>query len=459
MSGKKILVIDDEESLRTFLAIMLKKEGYDVVLAENRSQAGRVLERGVFDAVITDVKLPDGDGIEILRHVKSASPETVVIVMTAFSSTETAIAALKLGAQDYLIKPFDVDEVKIVLRNALEQRDLREEVEHFKTEFQSRHGLENIIGRSAVMAQVLDTVRAVASTGSTVLLTGESGTGKELLAKALHSASQRRDAPFVSINCGALPEPLLESELFGHVKGAFTDAHQNKKGLFESAHLGTLFLDEIGETPPSMQVKLLRALQERRIRRVGGNDEIEIDVRVVGATNRSLEAMVREGTFREDLFYRLNVIPIRVPPLRERTEDIPLLADHFLRQFARKMARPAGEFTPEDLDALRSNPWPGNVRELENLVERSVALRVPLVSLIEDIRPVASKTGRPAQTSDAVIDEGFSLDVHLAAEEARLVAQALDQAQGDRVVAARLLGVNARGLRYLLSKHPEIGRA
>src|SRR5438093_661258 len=285
---QKILVIDDEPSMRELLGIMLRKEGFEVLLAESRASAATMLARGPVSMVITDVKLPDGDGIEILRHVKAAAPETVVIVMTAFGSTQTAVAALKLGAHDYLIKPFDIEELRIVVSNALEKQRLQEENLRLKAEFRTRHGLDRMVGVSPPMAALFDLVRSIAPTGSTVLVTGESGTGKELVAKAIHALSPRRDASFVSVNCAALSESLLESELFGHMKGAFTDAHQNKKGLFEAAHRGTLFLDEVGETSTAMQVKLLRALQEKQIRRVGGTDEIEVDVRVIAATDQPL---------------------------------------------------------------------------------------------------------------------------------------------------------------------------
>src|SRR5262249_47325411 len=288
---KRILVVDDEQSMRELLAIMLKKEGFEVVTAESRAVSAAVLGQGPVDMVITDVKLPDGDGIEILRHVKAASPETVVIVMTAYGSTETAVAALKLGAHDYVQKPFDVDGLKIGVRNALERQELPEENIRLKAELGRQHGLEQVIGVSPSMTALFEMVRSVAPTGSTVLITGESGTGKELVARAIHALSPRDDGPFVSVNCGALPDTLLESELFGHMKGSFTDAHQNKKGLFEAAHRGTLFLDEVGETSPSMQVKLLRALQEKKIRRVGSTEELEVDVRVISATNVPLETL------------------------------------------------------------------------------------------------------------------------------------------------------------------------
>jgi two-component system response regulator PilR (NtrC family) len=449
----RILVIDDEQSMRELLRIMLAKEGYDVVLAQDRASAFRALAAGLVEMVITDVKLPDGDGIEILRHVKSASPETVVIVMTAYGNTQTAVAALKLGAHDYLVKPFDIDELKLVVRSALEKQQLKEENLLLKTELHTQSRLDRILGVSPSMAAVFKLVRSVAPTGSTVLITGESGTGKELVARAIHTISPRRDAPFVSINCGALPENLLESELFGHMKGAFTDAHQNKKGLFEAAHRGTLFLDEAGETPPSMQVKLLRALQERKIRRVGGTDETEVDVRVIAATNRPLEGLVRERRFREDLFYRLSVIPIRIPPLRDRREDVPLLAEHFLRRFGKEMGKTVTRISPEAMARLESYAWPGNVRELENVIERAVALETT-PAIREERLPETLYPQQPPM-EDPGLQEGFSLDAHLRSIEASLLHKALQQSAGDRAVAARLLGISQRSLRYLIQKHRE----
>jgi two-component system response regulator PilR (NtrC family) len=452
--GRRILIVDDEPSMRDMLAIMLAREGYEVVVAESRAAAARVLAAGPVEAVITDVKLPDGDGIEILRHVKAASPETAVIVMTAFGSTQTAVAAMKLGAQDYLVKPFDVDELKIVLRNALEREQLREENRLLKAEFRTRHGLERILGVSRAMAPVFEMIRSVGATSTTVLITGDSGTGKELVAKAIHAQSARSEAPFVSVSCGAVAETLLESELFGHVKGAFTDAYQNKKGLFEAAHRGTIFLDEVGETPPAMQAKLLRALQERRVRRVGGTEEIDVDVRVIAATNRSLEAMVRERRFREDLFYRLNVIPIHLPPLRQRREDIPLLAEHFLERFAAEMGKPVRCISEEAMRRLVAHSWPGNVRELENVIERAVALETTEAVLTERLPDSVAYAG-PATTAQAAatLGGGFNLDGHLAAVEEELVRQALERADGDRNAACQLLGITPRSLRYLIAKH------
>jgi DNA-binding NtrC family response regulator len=451
---KRVIVIDDEQSMREMLGIMLRKEGFEVAEAGSRAAVAEVLAQAPAHLIITDVKLPDGDGIDILRQVKATSPETIVIVMTAYGSAQSAETALKLGAHDYLIKPFDIEVLKIKIRNELEKQRLREENLLLKAEFRSQHGLESIIGVSTAMAAVFDMVRSVAQTGSTILITGESGTGKELVAKAIHALSPRREAPFVSVNCGAMPEALLESELFGHMKGAFTDAHQNKKGLFEAAHRGTLFLDEVGATPPAMQVKLLRALQDKRIRRVGGTDEIEVDVRLISATNQPLEALVRDRAFREDLFYRLNVIPVRLPPLRERREDVPLLAQHFLERFSREMGKKVARISSEVMDRLVRYSWPGNVRELENVIERAVALETTETILIE-------RLPEPVHAGDRIgssqLEEGFKLDEHVRSVEAGLVRRALDQAAGDRAAACRLLGISPRSLRYLIQKYGLIG--
>ena len=449
--AKRILIVDDEQSMCEMLAILLKKEGLEVGTAGSRAEAADHLRRGPVDLVLTDVQLPDGDGLEILRHVKSASPETAVVVMTAYGTTEMAVAARKLGAEAYILKPFDVDELRIVVRDALANRSLREEVVRLKREVGQAYGLDRVIGVSQVMASLFEMVRAIAPTSSTVLVTGESGTGKELVARAIHGLSGRADGPFVSINCGALPDTLLESELFGHVKGAFTDARQGKKGLFETAHRGTLFLDEVGETSPPMQVKLLRALQERRIRPVGGTEEIDVDVRVIAATNTPLESLVEQKRFREDLYYRLQVIPIRTPPLRERREDIPLLAQHFLERFARDMGKRVAKISEEAMRQLQSYDFPGNVRELENVIERAVAFETTEAVMPERLPEAVRRPGRPGPLP--TIGDGFSLDAYLLSVEAQLLGEALERGAGDRAEAARLLGVSPRSLRYLLQKH------
>ena len=447
---KKILVVDDEPSLRELLDIMLRKEGFAVTVAATRALAVDALTKAPVDLVITDLRLPDGDGLDILRQVKSTSPETVVIVMTAFSSTQSAVTALKLGAHDYIIKPFDVDELRIVIRKALEQQQLQSENLLLKADFRARYGLGKLVGVSPRMVAVMEMLRSIAPTGSSVLITGESGTGKELVARAVHALSSRRDAPFVSINCAALPETLLESELFGHVKGAFTDAYQHKKGLFEVAHRGTLFLDEISEMATAMQVKLLRALQERRIRRVGGTDEISVDVRLIAATNRPVEALVSEGRLRQDLFYRINVIHVHLPPLRERGEDIPVLARHFLERYGKEMGKSVRDLAPRALELLEQHSWPGNVRELENVIERAVALET--TGLVQPERLPPSLTS-PAATPVPALVPGFRLDDHLFQAEGALACQALAAAGGSRTLAGRALGISARSMRYLVKKH------
>ena len=448
---KRVLIVDDELSMREMLAILLKKAGLDVRTAGSRAEAAQALGAGPVDLVLTDVKLPDGDGLEILRHVKAAAPETPVVVMTAYGTTEMAVAARKLGAEAYILKPFDVDELRIVVRDALANRTLRDENVRLKREVGQAYGLDRVIGVSEVMASLFEMVRAIAPTSSTVLITGESGTGKELVARAIHGLSRRADGPFVSINCGALPETLLESELFGYVKGAFTDARQSKKGLFEAASGGTLFLDEVGETSLPMQVKLLRAVQERKIRRLGGTEETGVDVRVISATNAPLEELIKQKRFREDLYYRLQVIPVRTPPLRERLEDIPLLAEHFTERFARQMGKRVAKVSAEAMQLLRSFSWPGNVRQLENVIERAVALETTEAVLPERL-PESIRQPERSEPLPA-IGEGFSLDAFLLSVEARLLHQALDRSAGDRAEAARLLGISSRSLRYLVQKH------
>jgi two-component system, NtrC family, response regulator PilR len=448
---KRVLIVDDELSMREMLAILLKKEGLDVRTAASRAEAARTLGEGPVDLVLTDVKLPDGDGLEILRQVKAAAPATPVVVMTAFGTTEMAVGARKLGAEAYILKPFDVDELRIVVRDALANRSLREENVRLKREVGQANGLDRVIGVSEVMASLFEMVRAIAPTSSTVLITGESGTGKELVAHAIHGLSGRAEGPFVSVNCGALTETLLESELFGHVKGAFTDARQSKKGLFEAAIGGTLFLDEVGETSLAMQVKLLRALQERRIRRVGGTEETEVDVRVIAATNAPLEEYVKQKRFREDLFYRLQVIPIVAPPLRERREDIPLLAEHFTLRFARQMGKGVAKVSQEAMQLLRAFSWPGNVRQLENVIERAVALETTEAVLPERL-PDSIRSPQRSEPLPA-IGNGFSLDDFMLSVEARLLNEALERAAGDRAQAAQLLGISSRSLRYLIQKH------
>src|SRR5213078_469135 len=378
----RILVVDDERSMRELLAIVLRREGYDVLLAENGKSAVDTLERESVDVLISDIKTPDLSGVEVLRAAKKIDQDILGIMITAFASTESAVEAMRLGACDYLSKPFDIDLLKMKVREKIENRQLRQENVLLKKTLGLAHQFSNIIGRSAGMLDVFKMVETVSRTNSTILITGESGTGKGLVAQAIHFHSLRRDKPMVSLNCGALPENLLESELFGHMRGSFTGADSNKKGLLEVAERGTVFLDEIGEMSAVMQVKLLRVLQERRFRRVGGLEELQADIRVVAATNQDLTRLIAEGRFREDLFYRINVIPIVLPPLRERREDIPLLAEHFLAKYAEQMQKPVSAISRPALELLLRHDWPGNIRELENVLERAVALEATPTVLV-----------------------------------------------------------------------------
>src|SRR3989475_5435988 len=365
----RILVVDDERSMRELLAIVLRREGYDVLLAENGRAAVDLLEREPIDLLISDIKMPDLSGVDVLRAAKRVDQDILGIMITAFASTDTAVEAMRLGACDYLSKPFDVDLLKMKVREKIENRQLRQENVLLKRTLGLTHQFANIIGRSDVMLDDFKMTETVARTNSTILLTGESGTGKGLVAQAIHFHSLRRDRPVVAVNCGALPEALLESELFGHMRGSFTGADTNKKGLIEVAEKGTVFLDEIGEMSAVMQVKLLRVLQERKFRRVGGLEEMQADIRVVAATNQDLTRLIAEGRFREDLYYRINVIPLTLPPLRERREDIPLLAEHFVVKYNEQMGKEISGISHDAMDLLVAHDWPGNIRELENVIE------------------------------------------------------------------------------------------
>ncbi|MCX6552416.1 MAG: sigma-54 dependent transcriptional regulator, partial [Acidobacteria bacterium] len=445
----RILVVDDERSMRELLMIVLRREGHRVLLAENGQAAVAILERDAVDVLICDIKMPGMSGVDVLREAKRLDPDIVGIMVTAYASTETAVEALRLGAYDYLAKPFDVEELKAKVNNALERRTLRQENVLLKRALRTSFAFSNIIGRSKAMQDMFDLIETVAPTNSTILVTGESGTGKELVARAIHVNSLRRDHPFVALNCGALPETLLESELFGHMRGAFTGAAVTKKGLLEAAERGTVFLDEISEMSPMMQVKLLRVLQERKFRRVGGNDEIEADIRIIAATNRDLPKAVADGTFREDLFYRINVIPIQLPPLRDRREDITPLAEHFTAKYAERAGKTVTGVTAEALRTLEAAEWPGNVRQLENVIERAVALErtslIQAASLPPDLRqktdtPASAEARAPMQLPES----GLDLTRHLESQERELVAQALKQAGGRHDRAAKLLGLSPR---------------
>src|SRR5687767_8199753 len=367
----RILVVDDEPSMRDMLRIVLRRDGYDVVVAENGREALGVLERERVDLLLSDIRMADLSGVDVLRAARQMNRDIIAFMMTAYASTETAVEAMRLGAVDYFTKPFSMDELRLKVRQQFEASRLKQENVLLKRALNSSYSFSNIIGRSEPMLAVFKMIETIARTNSTVLITGESGTGKDLVARAVHYNSTRRDQPFVALNCGAIPETLLESELFGHMRGAFTGADQNKKGLLEAAERGTIFLDEIGETNSSMQVKLLRVLQDRRFRRLGGTEEVKADIRVIAATNQNLEQMVAEGRFREDLFYRINVILIHLPPLRERQEDIPLLAEHFLTKYATLMEKPVRSISHDAHALLAAYAWPGNVRELENAIERA----------------------------------------------------------------------------------------
>ncbi|HKO31282.1 MAG TPA: sigma-54 dependent transcriptional regulator, partial [Nitrospiraceae bacterium] len=394
---EKILVVDDEKGLREVLSIMLKRTGYAVTEASDGEEAIGHINKEIFDLVITDLRMPKADGMAVLKAVKSSSPETVVLVVTAFATADSAVDAMKQGAYDYLTKPFQVDEVQLIIRNALEKRRLSTENILLKREMASQSSFAQLVGQSESMQKVFDVVRQVADAKSNVLICGESGTGKELVARAIHYNSARSSMPFVAVNCSAVPETLLESELFGHMKGSFTGAMANKAGLFEVANGGTIFLDEIGDTTPTIQVKLLRVIQEREFRRVGGNQDVKVDVRIVAATNKDLEKAVADGSFREDLYYRLDVIPIRLPPLRLRTGDIPLLANHFLGKFSQESGKPVPVLTSEAMHVLLGHEWRGNVRELENLIERVVTFSTGAPVSDEDIRGWLHRVVTPQQ--------------------------------------------------------------
>jgi two-component system response regulator PilR (NtrC family) len=450
----RILVVDDERSMRELLAIVLRREGYEVVLAENGRTAIEALERESIDILISDIQMPDLSGVEVLRAAKRIDQDILGIMITAFASTETAVEAMRLGACDYLSKPFDVDLLKMKVREKVENRHIRRENVLLKRTLGLSHQFSNIIGRSEAMLEVFKMIETVARTSSTILLSGESGTGKGLVAQAIHFQSLRRDKPMVSLNCGAMPETLLESELFGHMRGAFTGADANKKGLLEVAEKGTVFLDEIGEMSAVMQVKLLRVLQERRFRRLGGLEELQADIRVIAATNRDLAKAVADGRFREDLYYRINVIPITLPPLRERREDIPFLAEHFLAKYAEQMGKPVMTIARSAMDLLLLHDWPGNIRELENVLERAVALEAtPTIlpeSLPPSIRGAGPRNGTPA---DGLPDSGFDLEAHVKQIECSYIAEALQRAGGVQVKAAELLGMSFRSFRYYVKKY------
>lgn len=459
-----ILVCDDERSICEMLDIALRREGHKVETVNSGDAAKKKIESALYDVIVTDIKMPRTNGIEVLRFAHQVSPDSAVVLITAVDDYEAAVEAVKAGgASDYIRKsPGLMEEIKIAIKRSLEKVALSRQNFAFKRDAATRNSLDNIVGVSAAMERLKQTIRTVASTSSTILVHGESGTGKELVARAVHVCSPRASEPFVSVNCGAFPETLLESELFGYVKGAFTGANQNKRGLFEVADGGTIFLDEISEMSLAMQVKLLRVLQERTVRPVGGTSEIPIDVRVIAATNRDLDKLVSENAFREDLYYRLSVIPIRVPALRERREDIPLLVNHFLKKYAPAAGRGIAGVNAQSLQALRGYDWPGNVRQLENTIERGVALEtgeelhVELPVERSKARAAAAGIGLSAgfgTASGGVLPEGMDMEKYVAEIERTLLQAALAQSNGVQTKAADILRISYRSFRHLMKKY------
>jgi len=465
MPRHRILIVDDERDMREFLEIMLRKEGYDAVSMESASKALEYIRENYADLVITDLRMPGMNGVEFTRALKEVDPSLLVIMVTAYASVETAIDAMKAGAYDYFTKPFNIDEVKLNIRKALQHRSLERENRLLKDDLKTRFGYANLIGTSQRMKELYSLIRSIARTKTNVFITGESGTGKELVARAIHFESDRKDAPFVAVNCGAIPENLLESELFGHMKGAFTGAVSNKAGLAEEADGGTLFLDELTELPLHLQVKLLRFIQERSFRRVGGTGDQTVDIRLIAASNRDLEEEVAAGRFREDLFYRLNVISIALPPLRERKEDISLLARHFMDKYNKELGKKIVRISEQAMALLMDYPYSGNVRELENIIERAVTLEPSDSIAPESLPPYMAEKSRanasPASALSAdsngdslkVPPEGVDLEKTIEDIEKAILIDALKKTGGVKKKAAELLGLSFRSMRYKLSKY------
>lgn len=443
----RLLIVEDESSIRMTLEEFLREEGFEVHAAPNGQAAAKLAQQIEFQAALVDLKLPDTDGISLMKKLQRMSERTMIVIMTAYSTVKTAVTALKVGAYDYISKPFDLDELLAVVRRAVEAQKLRSEVESIHLDLQTRYGIQNIVGSSPAVQEVLSLVRKVArSEASTVLLRGESGVGKDLIARAIHTESRRAGRPFMNITCTVLQENLLESELFGHEQGAFTDARTQKQGLFELASGGTVFLDEIGDMTPGVQAKVLRFLEDKTFRRLGGTRDIKADVRVIAATNRNLETDIFDGRFRRDLYYRLNVMPILIPPLRQRLEDLPDLVNRFIGMFNREFKKKVEGITPEALELMRRYDWPGNVRELRNIVERAM-----LLAAGSEIEPLDLRL--PSGLSDAPefrLPEG---GVNLKDIERSLVVQALERTNGNQVAAAKLLGCNRDQVRYFIKKY------
>ncbi len=445
----KILVVEDEKSMREVLKILLDGENYEVMTASDGLEGLSSLDKDIFDLVITDMKMPKADGFQVLKKVKEISPDTIVIMITAFGTKETAIEAMKLGAYDYINKPFNIDEIRLIVRRSLEKKRLSDEITILRQKIETTYSIENIIGQSPKMQEMFKLIPKIAQSNSNVLIIGESGSGKELVATALHNLSYRKDKNLITINCAAFSEGLLESELFGHMKGAFTGAMFNKQGLFEIADGGSVFLDEIGEMPVSLQAKLLRVIENGTFRRVGGTTDIKVDVRVISATNKDIKEEVTSGRFREDLYYRLNVVPINIPPLRERKEDIPLLVEHFLKKTSDNLKR----ITPKAMKLLMDYSWKGNVRELENIIERTA-----LLTDEEEIQPADLPTEITGYQDDmkyisGLTEKGINIDKVIGDIEKRYLLQALEKADGVKTEAAKLLNLSFRSFRHRLHKY------
>lgn len=444
--GERILIVEDDDLMRELMTKILAGEHYHILQASSGEEALKLLQEQTIDLVLTDLRLTGMNGLQLLTEIRSFDQEIVVIVMTAYASVETAVEAMRKGAYDYLTKPFINDEIRVMLRRALNQRHLSRENRHLKRELRERYRFENIVGNSEAMEKVYRLIEKMSGISSNVLIVGETGTGKELVARAIHYNSERSDRPFVAVNCGALTESLLESELFGHLKGAFTGAIANQEGFFRKADKGTLFLDEISEVSHGLQVKLLRAIQEREVIPVGGREPLRFDVRLIAATNRLLEDEVKKGTFREDLFYRINVITIPLPPLRDRKEDVPLLVNHFLQKYAQRLGKPSVKILREAMQALVNYDWPGNVRELENMIERAVAL------CEEDLIERTDLPDKLTQVKIAIRDLD-EYEMTLDALEEQHIKKVLQKVNGDKVKASLILGINLSTLYRKLARY------
>jgi len=445
---KRLLVVEDEANMLRVLELQLAGAGFAVEKASNAEQALAILEHGALDLVLTDLRLPGMDGLQLLERIRGIDASLPVIIMTAFGTVETAVQAMKAGASDYILKPFSLDDLMMTIDKVLELHTLRDENRRLKDELGHKYQFDNIIGKSPRMQEVFAAVSRVAPTRATVLLAGESGIGKDLIARAIHHHSPRRDRPFVKINCSALPENLMESELFGYEKGAFTGAASARAGKFEQADGGTAFLDEIGDVPPPVQVKLLRVLQEREFERLGSNKTLKVDVRVIAATNQDLRAALEQGAFREDLYYRLNVVPINIPPLRERKEDIPYLVEHFLAKYSEETGGRVRSVTPAAMEKLIAYHWPGNVRELENIIQRAMVLAPGPALEPADIQLDSERRAAAAGDGIPFLPEGMTLDQY----EQQLIREALRRCDGNKSQAARLLGLTRNALRYRLTQ-------